>query len=46
MVLFLWTGVCMHSKVPLFKGKGDMYECSTSRDVSLLSVVGKLYGKR
>ena len=31
--------------VPLYKGKGDMYECSNFRDISLLSVVGKVYGR-
>ena len=30
--------------VPLYKGKGDMRECSNSRGISLLSVVGKLFG--
>ena len=30
--------------VPQYKGKGDKCECSNSRDISLLSVVGKLYG--
>ena len=31
--------------VPLFKGKGDKYECSNYRGISLLSVVGKVYGR-
>ena len=31
--------------VPLYKGKGDIYECSNSRGISLLSVVGKVYGR-
>ena len=31
--------------VPLFKGKGDVYECGNSRGISLLSVVGKVYGR-
>ena len=31
--------------VPLYKGKGDMYECSNFRGISLLSVVGKVYGR-
>ena len=35
-------GACM---VPLYKGKGDKRECSNSRGMSLLSVVGKLYGR-
>ena len=34
-----WRGACI---VPLYKGKGDKYECSNSRGISLLSVVGKL----
>ena len=33
-------GACI---VPLYKGKGDKYECSNSRGICLLSVVGKLY---
>ena len=37
-----WVIVC---KVPLYKGKGDMYECSNFRGISLLSVVGKVYGR-
>ena len=37
-----WRDACI---VPLYKGKGDRYECSNSRGVSLLSVVGKLYGR-
>ena len=31
--------------VPLYKGKGDKCECSNSRGISLLSIVGKLYGR-
>ena len=31
--------------VPLYKGKGDKCECSKSRDISLLRVVGKLFGR-
>ena len=34
-----WRGACI---VPLFKGKFDKCECSNSRGISLLSVVGKL----
>ena len=30
--------------MPLYKRKGDKYECSNSRGISLLRVVGKLYG--
>ena len=33
-------GACI---VPLYKGKGDKCECSNSRGISLLSVVGKLF---
>ena len=29
----------------LYKGKGDKCECSNSRGISLLSVVGKLFGR-
>ena len=31
--------------MPLYKGKGDKCECSNSRGISLLSVVGKLFGR-
>ena len=31
--------------VPLYKGKGDKCECSNSRGISLLRVVGRLYGR-
>ena len=37
-----WRGAC---KVPLYKGKSNKYECSNSRGISLLSVVGRLYGR-
>ena len=37
-----WHGACI---VPLYKGKGDKCECSKSRGMSLLSVVGKLFGR-
>ena len=31
--------------IPLLKGKGYVHDCSNYRDISLLSVVGKLYGR-
>ena len=31
--------------VPLYKDKGDVYECINTREISLLSVVGKVYGR-
>ena len=37
-----WVIACM---VPLCKGKGDMYECSDFRGISLLIVVGKVHGR-
>ena len=37
-----WVIACM---VPLHKGKGDVYECSNFRGISLLRVVGKVYGR-
>ena len=37
-----WCSACM---VPLYKGKGDKYECSNARGISLLCVVGKVYGR-
>ena len=30
---------------PMHKGKGDKCECSNSRGIRLLTVVGKLYGR-
>ncbi len=37
-----WTSACV---VPLYKGKGDKYECTSFRGISFLSVVGKVYCK-
>ena len=37
-----WVIACM---LPLYKGKEDVYECSNFRGISLLSVVGKVYGR-
>ena len=37
-----WMSACI---VPLYKGKGDVHECGNSRGISLLSVVGKVYGR-
>ena len=37
-----WVIACM---VPLYKGKGDVHECSNFRGIRLLSVVGKVYGR-
>ena len=37
-----WCGACI---VSLYKCKGDKCECSNSRGISLLSVVGKLFGR-
>ena len=37
-----WRGACI---VPLYKGMGDKCECSNSGGISLLSVVGKLFGR-
>ena len=31
--------------VPLYKRKGDKCECSYSKGISAVSVVGKLYGR-
>ena len=31
--------------MPLHKGKGDVRECGSYRGISLLSVVGKVYGR-
>ncbi len=35
-----WRSACV---VPLYKGKGDKFECSSFWGISLLSVVGKVY---
>ena len=37
-----WLDACI---VPLYKWKCDKCECSNSRGISFLSVVGKLYGR-
>ena len=37
-----WKSACI---VPIYKGKGDRCECSNYRGISLLSVVGKVYGR-
>ena len=37
-----WMIACI---VPLCKGKGDIHECSNFKGISLLSVVGKVYGR-
>src|SRR5678816_682394 len=37
-----WQDSCL---VPIYKGKGDKKECSNYRGISLLSVVGKIYGR-
>ena len=42
LTLLHWLGACI---VPLHKGKGDKCECSNSRGISLLSIVGKLFGR-
>ena len=42
MVAVEWVIACI---VPLYKDKGDVYECSNFRGISLLSVVGKVYGR-
>ena len=37
-----WRDACI---VPLYKGNGDKCECSNCRGISLLGVVGKLFGR-
>ena len=37
-----WMSACI---VPLYKGKGDKLCCGSYRGISLLSVVGKVYGR-
>lgn len=38
-------GWCIACMVPLYKGKGDVHVCGNSRGISLLCVVGKVYGR-
>ena len=40
-----WRGAFVQVHGALYKGKGDKCECSNSRGIRLLSVVGKLYGR-
>ena len=35
-----WRSVMI---IPLYKGKGERTECKNYKDISLLSVVGKIY---
>ena len=42
MLPFDWTSACV---VPFYKGKGDRCEYTSFRDISLLSVLGDVYGK-
>ena len=37
-----WCGACILS---LYKGNGDKCECSNPKSISLLSVVGELFGR-
>ncbi len=37
-----WRSACV---VPLYKGKGDKFECNSFRGISLLGEVGKVYGR-
>ena len=37
-----WQDACL---VPIYKGKGDKMDCANYRGISLLSVVGKIYGR-
>ena len=45
MLLIVPVDLVIACMVPLYKGKGDVYECSNFRGISLLSVVGKVYGR-
>ena len=37
-----WQDACI---VPIYKGKGDKMVCKNYRGISLLSLVGKIYGR-
>ena len=37
-----WRDACI---VPLYKGKGNKCECTNSRGINMLSVVGKLFDR-
>ena len=37
-----WQVACL---IPIYKGKGCRMECGSYRGISLMSVVGKLYGR-
>ena len=40
----VWNEAWKSSMIfPLYKGKGERNECKNYRDISLLSVVGKIY---
>ena len=45
MGLYPYTGARSACILPLYKWKGDKCECSNLRGISLLSVLGKLYGR-
>ena len=40
-----WCGACIVTIVPLYNDVGYKCECSNSRGITLLSVVGKLSGR-
>ena len=42
MIIIDWANACV---VPPDKGKGDKDECASYRGISLVNVVGKVYGK-
>ena len=35
----------LYKGTPLYKGKDDRCKCTSSRGISLLSVLGKVYGR-
>ena len=37
-----WKVVCI---IPIYKGKGDRRDCANYRAISILSILGKIYGR-
>ena len=42
IILVDWMSACV---VPMYKDKGNIYERVSFRDISMLNLVGKVYGR-